>query len=116
VEAAITEEKARAAAKTPQAPESSEPVHTIPTDTETAQTSPESGDGRIKELEKENLDLKITNRGKDFFIEQLQKEREGLIQQVVGFSHQVGQLETELRQLSAPRKASESGDSPSRHG
>jgi hypothetical protein len=32
-------------------------------------------------LEKEILDLKITNRGKDYFIEQLQKEREGFAQE-----------------------------------
>jgi hypothetical protein len=57
----------------------------------------------LAELKKENLDLKITNRGKDYFIEQLQKEREGLIKQVVDSSQRVGQLEMKLLQLnSAP--------------
>src|ERR671925_101728 len=39
---------------------------------------PQRGAGlqhRIAELEKENLDLKITNRAKDLFIEQLREDR-----------------------------------------
>ncbi len=103
VEMAIAEEKAKAE-KGPR--ENSESFGNVPNRSEEAKAVPKekvgSDDGRIKELEKENLDLKITNRGKDYFIEQLQKEREGLITQVVGFSRQVGQLETRLRQLSEP--------------
>jgi hypothetical protein len=55
--------------------------------------------GRVRELEKEVMDLRITNRGKDYFIEQLQKEREGLLEQVVTASRKVGELETRLLQL-----------------
>lgn len=50
----------------------------------------------LAELQKENLDLKITNRGKDYFIEQMKIEREGLLKQLVDSSHRVGQLETKL--------------------
>jgi hypothetical protein len=53
----------------------------------------------VRELEKEVMDLRITNRGKDYFIEQLQKEREGLLEQVVTASRKVGELETRLLQL-----------------
>jgi hypothetical protein len=50
----------------------------------------------VKELEKENLDLKISNRGKDFFIEQLQKERTGIFDQLLQANRKVGELETKL--------------------
>jgi hypothetical protein len=58
-------------------PESSEPFRNVPKGVEEpkAISAPvsESENDRLKELAKENLDLKITNQGKDFFIEQLQK-------------------------------------------
>lgn len=38
-------------------------------------------EGVVADLRKELMDLKITNRGKDYFIEQLQKEREGFAQE-----------------------------------
>ena len=38
-----------------------------------------------------------------YFIEQLQKERETLLEQVVQTSHKVGELETRLLQLEQPR-------------
>lgn len=57
---------------------------------------------RMKELEAEVLDLKITNRGKDLFIEQLRGEREKLLEQALVMSRQVGELETRLLQLEAP--------------
>jgi hypothetical protein len=66
---------------------------------------------KIKELEKENMDLKITNRGKDYFIEQLQEqrkqfgtEREQYIKELVGSSKKIGILETQLRQIEAPKE------------
>src|SRR5438552_705408 len=71
VELAIAEEKAKAAKRI----ESSEPVRTVPNESEraleTGDAGSEAGTGRIRELEKEVIDLKITNRGKDFFIERL---------------------------------------------
>ena len=52
------------------------------------------------------MDLKITNKGKDFFIEQLQKEREsfaqerqGYVEKLMSFNRKVGELETSLLQL-----------------
>ena len=67
-------------------------------------------DRRLKELEQENLDLKIMNKGKDYFVEELKndrerfaKEREHLIDQLVTSTRQIGVLETKLLQLEAPR-------------
>lgn len=81
---------------------------------------PEDGkDDRIKELERENLDLKITNKGKDFFIDQLKedrenfaREREGLINQLVESTRQIGALETKLLQIDAPREGGLGGPAP----
>jgi hypothetical protein len=53
---------------------------------------------RFRELEKEVLDLKITNRGKDYFIDQLQKERTANLEQIVSFSRKVGEMESKLLQ------------------
>jgi hypothetical protein len=65
----------------------------------------------IKELELENRDLKINNRAKDLFIEQLQKdrenfvhERERIISRLVESTRQIGVLETKLMQLDAPKE------------
>ena len=61
-------------------------------------------------MKQEIMDLKITNRGKDYFIEQLQKDREALvterkeyIAQLVNVSRQVGELEAKLMQLAGPK-------------
>ncbi len=79
-----------------------------------------SADG-IKALEQEVIDLRITNRGKDYFIEQLQKERDSFAQErrdyvekLMAFNRKVGELETKLLQLGAPEK--NSNDSPSHAG
>jgi len=100
VERVIAEEKAKAQKTNPPV---SEAFGNVPKGAESrleTETEPTSNDtGRVKELEKEVMDLKITNRGKDYFIEQLQKEREGLINQVVSVSRKVGELETKLLQL-----------------
>lgn len=65
---------------------------------------------RLKELELENRDLMITTRAKDMFIEQLQKDREAfvserqqLIDQLISSSRQIGELETKLLQIEAPK-------------
>ena len=64
----------------------------------------------LKELELENRDLMITTRAKDMFIEQLQKDREAfvderqqLIDQLISSSRQIGELETKLLQIEAPK-------------
>jgi len=64
-----------------------------------------------EELRKEILDLKITNRAKDMHIERLYKDREAFeverksyIEQLVSGSRRLGELETRLLQLEAPRE------------
>ena len=63
----------------------------------------------LDELQKELMDSKIANRGKDYFIEQLKKERESFaeerkdyVDKLMTFNHKVGELETRLLQLEAP--------------
>ena len=107
VESAIAEEKAKAV-KPGQIP--FEPVAAILEPSEVqkyavpsrrnAGTDADNSTG----LEKELMDLRILNQGKDYFIEQLQKEREGLIEKLVSGSQRIGELATRLRQLAAPRK------------
>ena len=53
-------------------------------------------------MERENLDLKIANRGKDFLIEQMQKERTGFFDQLLAANREVGELKTKLLQLEGP--------------
>ncbi len=107
IDRAIEEEKAKAVKGEPASegngpfPKASEPKASTSNDRGNADTE------RTNELEKEILDLKILNGGKDYLINQLRTEREGLIKQVIDSSRQVGQLETQLRQLSAPRDGSE---------
>jgi len=55
------------------------------------------------------MDLKIMNKGKDYLIDQLRKEREvfaeerqGYVEKLTRFNHRVGELETKLLQLGAP--------------
>jgi len=116
VELAIAEEKAKAA----KANTASEPVGNVPHDAEKGEST-RSRDSRhddteVKSLEHELRDLQITNRAKDMFIDLMQKEREqfagerqGYIQQLLTYTHKVGELETRLLQLEAPdpRKGSE---------
>ena len=112
VEAVIAEEKAKAAKTNAEAmphgaegfrnpvPQPEESLRTIPN---TTGARPDAGSGHdIVELRKENTDLKITNRGKDYFIEQMRSERESLLKQLVDSSQRNGQLEAKLLQLAAP--------------
>jgi len=59
-------------------------------------------DADIKSLQHEIRDLQITNRAKDMFIEQLQKERAGVFEQLLDASHKMGELETRLLQIESP--------------
>ena len=103
VESAIAEERAKAGQTR------SESVDSIPKASETendpVRSRPNAGadSAHVGGLEKELTDLRILNRGKDYFIEQIQKEREGLIERLVTGSQRIGELETRLRQLAAPR-------------
>src|SRR5262249_48932475 len=63
-------------------------------------------EAKIAELERENIDLKITNRGKDYFVDELKKEREffenvrkEMTQQLIEQSRRVGELQVKVRQL-----------------
>jgi hypothetical protein len=95
VELAIAEEKAKAM----KIYKSSEPVGSVPKGSERANDASEPDNDRVKELELENLDLKITNRGKDLFIEQMQKERNRFFDQLLTANRKMGELETKLLQL-----------------
>jgi hypothetical protein len=88
--------------KTKKTPESSEPVGNVPKGSERAKGGSEPDDDQVKELERENLDLKIANRGKDYLIEQLQKERNGFFDQLLTANRKMGELETRLLQLESP--------------
>jgi hypothetical protein len=108
VELAIAEEKAKAAklnnaaeafGKAPQAPE---PFRTAQTTSEPkAQNEPDSegAKSRILQLERENVDLKITNWAKDIAMERMQKEREKFFDQLIAASRKMGELENKLLQL-----------------
>ncbi len=101
VERAIKEEQAKAVRETV-IPTSED----VPNVSERARsggdTEQRSDPDEVKTLKQEITDLKITNRGKDYFIEQLQRERQANIEQLMGYSRKVGELETKLLQLSAP--------------
>jgi len=60
----------------------------------------------VEELQKQIRDLEITNRVKDMFVVQLQKDREHFelerkdyIEQLMSFNRKVGELETKLLQI-----------------
>lgn len=58
---------------------------------------------KVQEMEREIMDLKIANRGKDFLIDQLKDERTGFFDQLLSASRTMGQLETKLHQLDRPK-------------
>jgi hypothetical protein len=97
VEAAITEEKARAAkANAEPLSQPAESFRTVPPDAEPKRRQGVEDSDELAELKKENRDLQITNRSKDMFIERMEKEREAMIKQLIEKSRTVGQLETKL--------------------
>jgi hypothetical protein len=100
VELAIAEEKVKVD-KTPV----SEPVGNVPKDAERPEPPiPHASESQeIEELEKEIRDLEITNRGKDYFIGRLERERDGFFEQLLTASRKVGELETKLLQLEGPK-------------
>jgi len=113
VNAAIQEELSRAAKQADQVP----PAESIPKTSETVKeekpkvSGSQDSNEEMKSLRQENYDLKITNRAKDFFIEQLKKERQefdverqGYVEKLMVFNRQVGELETKLLALEAPKE------------
>lgn len=63
-----------------------------------------SDDRKFQELEREILDLKIANRGKDYLIDQLKVERSSFFDKLMLANRTVGQLETKLHQLEKPQR------------
>jgi hypothetical protein len=119
VERVIAEELAKAKVAGVQSSQT-EGQNTLPHDADTFRTPPHPGAARdrhteessdtahrIAELEKENMDLKITNRAKDMFIEQLREdrrematERKDLISRVMQWA--LGSPEKSALHLEAP--------------
>lgn len=103
VELAIKEEQAKAAKNS----ESAESVGSVPKPAERgreAGESPVNGEPQeIRALQREIMDLKITNKAKDMFIERLQQERGDFVERLVISSHRIGELETKVLQLQAPQ-------------
>jgi hypothetical protein len=63
-----------------------------------------SDERRLQELERQIMDLKIANRGKDYLIGELNKERKSFFEQLLTANRTVGQLETKLNQLDGPQE------------
>ena len=106
---AIKEEQAKAAKLVGD----SSPGSSVPKNSESPANRPSAGGSgeaeNIGSLKQELMDLKITNRAKDYFIEQLKNEREGFalerkdyVERLVNSNRQIGELETKLLQLQAP--------------
>jgi hypothetical protein len=66
--------------------------------TAATQTNLENADAVRQEI----ANMQVTNRAKDLFIEQLQKDREHYVEQLMEFNRKFGELETKLLQLQAP--------------
>ena len=58
---------------------------------------------KIQELKWEILDLKNTNRGKEYLIGELIKERKSFLDRLLDANRNVGQLETKLKQVDGPK-------------
>jgi len=59
----------------------------------------------IQILREENLNLRIDNRGKEQFINQIVQDRNSLMQAVQDANYRLGVAETRVQQLEAPRAA-----------
>jgi hypothetical protein len=98
VEQAIAEEKAKAIKNK----DASETFGNVPPAAETVRTikqPAETDESRVKELERENLDLRIANRGKDYLIDELNKERTSFFDQLLSANRKMGELENKLLQI-----------------
>jgi hypothetical protein len=88
----------------------SPPPKDVPNDSERSASRSDDTDA-VKTLELKLRDLEITNRAKDYFIDQLKAEREGFqgerqnyVERLVSTSQEIGELRTQLFLLgSAPR-------------
>ena len=109
VERAIQEEKDKITRSQNSIPEQGKDVpKTSETNSESLNNQPNGDRDRMKDLEREVMDLKITNKAKDFFIEEMQKDRERFtiergqyVERLIQTNRKVGELETKLLQLNA---------------
>jgi len=70
---------------------------------------------RLKELEREIFDLKIANRGKDYLIDALNKERTSFFDQLLAANRTVGQLENKLNRFDVPKSNPLNGNGEHNH-
>ena len=108
VTAAVGEEQAKQAASGA-AP--SAPANDAPKTSERSSRHSEDMEA-VEALRAKLRDSEITNRVKDQFIGMLEKDREKLaaerenyVRELIGQSHRIGQLESQLHQIGAPAKA-----------
>ncbi|MEI7535337.1 MAG: hypothetical protein WCK57_13300 [Verrucomicrobiae bacterium] len=102
VEAVIQEEIQRA--KKPTEPPTSEPFGSSVAHVKHSGNVTTDDAKHLKELEREIFDLQIANRGKDYLISELNKERKSFFDQLLSANRTVGQLETKLHRLNEPKK------------
>ena len=110
VELAIAEEKAKAEKLAPPEERNGKLPNAAEAGAKSSPASAAEETVEFKSLKQEIMDLKITNRGKDYFIEQLKNEREafgaerqGYVEKLMTFNQKVGELETRLLQIESPR-------------
>ena len=105
---AIKEEKSKLESKKVSA--DSEDVGNVPKASEQEPGSIELQDKdnrnekNIEELKGVIVDLKITNRVKDAFIKGMTEEKNNMLTKLLVYSRKVGELETKLLQLEAPKE------------
>jgi hypothetical protein len=58
---------------------------------------------KFQEMEREIMDLKIANRGKDYLIDQLKVERTGFFEKLLSANRTLGQLQAKLHRLDEPQ-------------
>ena len=69
---------------------------------QTPSTVIDANDRKVQEMEREIVDLKIANRGKDYLIGELNKERKSFFDQLLTANRTMGQLEAKVNQLDRP--------------
>jgi hypothetical protein len=105
VETAIQEEIQRRKHSTAVPPSEAFGSHAEPVKHLLTTTMKAANEGKVQELEREIMDLKIANRGKDYLIDQLKDERAGFFEKLLSAHRTVGQLETKL-QIEGPKNHS----------
>jgi hypothetical protein len=117
VDVAIAEERAKAEKHRSETEGFGKLPHAAETPKSATAAEAPADTGKLKTLEAELLDLKITNRAKDFYINQLKEEREGFaverqeyVTQLMNFNRKVGELETKLLQIEGPSDNRQTAD------